>query len=85
MSNLNLYSVNWQDGMLITQRHLMDQEKYFEELVRWHALNTGYGYGLISKSFTGKATLNLNLTVNGDRLRVEVSRCQALTPGGHYI
>ena len=24
MSDLNLYSVNWQDGMLITQRHLMD-------------------------------------------------------------
>ncbi len=85
MSDLNLYSVNWQDGMLITQRHLMDQEKYFEELTRWMALNTGFGYGLVSKSSIGKPALNLNLTVNGDILRVEVSRCQALTPGGFYI
>lgn len=85
MSDLNLYSVNWQDGMLITQRHLMDQEKYLEELARWQALNTGFGYGLVSKSSAGKPTLNLNLTVNGDKLRVEISRCQALTAGGHYI
>jgi len=85
MSDLSLYSVNWQDGMLITQRHLMDQEKYLEELARWQALNTGFGYGLVSKSSAGKPTLNLNLTVNGDKLRVEVSRCQALTAGGHYI
>lgn len=85
MSDLNLYSVNWQDGMLITQHHLMDQEKYCEELTRWQALNAGFGYGLVSKSSAGRPSLNLNLTVNGDKLRVEVNRCQALTSGGHYI
>lgn len=85
MSDLSLYSVNWQDGMLITQRHLKDQEKYFEELSRWQAANAGFGFGLVSKSFNGKNSLNLNLTVSGDLVRAEVDRCQALTPGGHYI
>jgi hypothetical protein len=85
MNDLRLYSVNWQDGMLITQKHLKDQETYFEELVRWYALKGGDNYGLIRKSYSGKPALSLNLSVGGNRLRVEVVRCEALTPDGHYI
>jgi hypothetical protein len=85
MSDLRLYSVNWQDGMLITQQHLKDQERYLEELVQWHALRTGDNYGLIRKSFSGKPALNLNVSISGNRLRVEVVRCQAVTPDGRYI
>jgi len=85
MSDLSLYSINWQDGMLITQRHLRDQEKYFEDLIRWHTLQTGDRFGLVRKSFSGKPPLSLNLSVSGNRLRVEVVRCQALTPDGHFI
>jgi hypothetical protein len=85
MSDLNLYSVNWQDGMLITQQHLKDQEKYFEHLIRWHATSAGDNYGLIKRSSSGKSALESNLSVNGNRVRVDVIRCQAITPGGHYI
>jgi len=85
MNDLRLYSVNWQDGMLITQKHLRDQEKYFEELTRWHALKLGDNYGLVGKSFSGKSALSLNLSMSGKRLKVEVARCQALTPDGSYI
>jgi hypothetical protein len=85
MSDLRLYSVNWQDGMLITQRHLVDQERYFEDLARWYALRIGDYYGLVRKSFSGQPALNLNLAVSGNRLRVEVVRCQAVTPDGVYI
>ncbi|UCD94760.1 MAG: hypothetical protein JSU69_01535 [Candidatus Zixiibacteriota bacterium] len=85
MSDLNLHSVNWQDGMLITQQHLKDQERYFEELARWHALRVGDNYGLVKKSFSEKPALALNATVSGNRLMVEIVRCQALTPDGHYI
>jgi len=85
MTDLNLYSVNWQDGMLITQQHLKDQEKYFEELARWYALNVGDCYGLVRKSFSGRAALSMNLSISGSRLRVEVVRCQALTPDGGLI
>ena len=85
MSDLNLYSVNWQDGMLLTQQHLKSQEKYFEDLARWYATSAGDNFGLIRKSLSGQPALNLNLIVSGSRLRVEVLRCQAITPGGYYI
>jgi len=84
MSDMKLHSVNWQDGMLISQRHLTDQERYFEELVRWYGLFPGDNYGLVRKTAAAEA-LTLNLIMSGGRLRVEVIRCQALTPGGHYI
>ncbi|MFQ6008879.1 MAG: hypothetical protein ACE5K8_08025 [Candidatus Zixiibacteriota bacterium] len=85
MSDLNLYSVNWQDGMLITQQHLKDQEKYFEDLARWYALDVSDRFGLVRKNFSGKPALSLNLSMSGDRLLVEVVRCQAITPDGSII
>jgi hypothetical protein len=85
MSDLRLYSVNWQDGMLISRQHLRDQEKYFEELIQWHAFHAGDHFGLARKSAAGKAALSLTMSVSGRRLRVEVTRCQALTPDGSYI
>jgi hypothetical protein len=85
MSDLSLYSVNWQDGMLITQQHLKDQERYFEDLIRWHTFDIGDKYGLVKKSHSGKPALSLNATASGNKLRVEVVRCQAITPDGTYI
>jgi len=85
MSDLRLYSVNWQDGMLITQKHLKDQELYFEELTRWYALQVGDRYGLVRKSASGQPALSLTLGVSGNRLRVEITRCQAVAPDGTYI
>ncbi len=85
MSDFRLYSVNWQDGMLITREHLRDQEKYFEELVKWHAMQAGDRYGLIRRSRSGRPALSLNLSVSGNRLQVEVVRCQAVTSGGAYM
>jgi hypothetical protein len=85
MSDFKLYSVNWQDGMLITQKHLREQERYLEHLSQWHAIQGGDNYGLIRKSFSGRSALSLNLSVSGNRLRVTVDNCQALTPDGHYI
>jgi hypothetical protein len=85
MSDFNLYSVNWQDGMLISRQHLQEQERYLEQLARWHAANIGDIYGLVRKSRSGKSALSLNLSVSGNRLRVEVVRCQGLTPDGQYI
>jgi hypothetical protein len=85
MSDMNLNSVNWQDGMIVTHQNFKDQEKYLENLMRWHAINTEDHYGLIRKSYTGKSALELRISKDGARLRVEVIRCQALTPNGHCI
>lgn len=85
MSDLNLYSINWQDGMLISQQHLRDQEKYIDELARWHAMAVGDQYGLVRKSVSGKPALTITPSMSGNRLTVEVTRCQAILPDGLYI
>ncbi|HVP07432.1 MAG TPA: hypothetical protein VMS71_06285 [Candidatus Acidoferrum sp.] len=85
MSDFNLYSVNWQDGMLISRQHLKDQEAYFQELTRWYAGSIGDHYGLVRKSLSGQPALSLNMSIQGSHLRVEVLRCQAITPDGSFI
>jgi len=85
MSDLNLYSVNWQDGMLLTQQHLKDQETYLENLARWYGVNVGDRFGLIRKSFDGQPALIMSLSVMANRLIVELVRCQAVTPDGSVI
>ena len=85
MSDINLYSVNWQDGMLINQRHLKDQERFLEELVRWYSMHMGDNFGLVVKSYDAKPPLSMTMHRNGRRLTVEIQRCQALTPEGYYI
>jgi hypothetical protein len=85
MKDFNLYSVNWQDGMLISEQHLRDQESHFEELARWYAVSAGDAFGLVRKSSSGKPALSLNLSHSGNRLRVGVIRCQALLPDGSYV
>lgn len=85
MSDLKLYSVNWKDGMLITQQHLKDQESYFEDLARWYNSGIGDTYGLVKKSLSGKPAISLDTTASGDKLRVSIARCQAVTPDGSFI
>ncbi len=71
--------------MLLTQQHLKDQEKFLEELTRWYVMNVGDHYGLVRKDISGKPALSLDLSLHGDLLRVEVIRCQAVTPDGGVI
>jgi len=85
MSDIKLHSVNWQDGMLISRRHLKDQERFLEDLVRWYAQSPGDNFGLLKLHGEGDESLSFNLTAGGGRLKVELTRCHALTPGGRYI
>ncbi|MEW6051224.1 MAG: hypothetical protein AB1644_09225 [Candidatus Zixiibacteriota bacterium] len=85
MADFRLYSVNWQDGMLITRQHLKDQESYFEELSRWYAAGVADHYGLVRKSLSGKPALSMNMSLQGNRLVVEVLHCEALTPDGSFV
>ncbi|MBN2183971.1 MAG: hypothetical protein JW746_01455 [Candidatus Krumholzibacteriota bacterium] len=84
MSDFKLNSTNWQDGMLLTMGHLRDQDRYFEELVRWHATGADDNYGLVKKR-KDQPSLILNSTLSSNRLIVEVKRCQALLPCGAFI
>ncbi|MCU0639934.1 MAG: hypothetical protein MUF59_08700 [Candidatus Krumholzibacteria bacterium] len=84
MDEFKLQSVNWQDGMLLTMGHLRAQERYFEELVRWHAFGANDIYGLAKKD-SAQPPLKIDATMSGSRLRVEVKRCEALLPCGTAV
>ena len=84
MDEFKLQSVNWQDGMLLTMGHLRAQEGYFEELVRWHAFGANDIYGLAKKD-SAQPPLKIDATMSGNRLRVEVKRCQAVLPCGAAV
>jgi hypothetical protein len=85
MSDFNLWSVNWKDGMLVSQRHLLQQEKYFEELVRWMLYHLPGGYGLVKNYLHMGDPLELDLVLEGDILRVTLTSCVAVTSAGHLI
>ena len=85
MSDFKLYSVNWQDGMLISQAHLHDQQAYFETVHRWYAATAGNGFGLVKRTDSAEPALSLNFAANGPNVRVELQRCQAVLPGGNWV
>jgi len=85
MSHFRLYSTNWQDGMLITEQHLKDQEKYFEELLRWYKADPHLNYGLVCNTSTNEPSLSLNCLATTGKLQVTVTNCQAITPDGSPI
>lgn len=85
MDNFNLWSVNWKDGMLVSQRHLKEQERYFEELLRWTLFHLPHEYGLIRNPLHIGDSLDLDVVMEGDILRVSLRACIAVTPDGHLI
>jgi hypothetical protein len=85
MNNFNLWSVNWKDGMLVSQTHLLQQEKYFEELVRWILYHLPHSYGLLKNRAHVGDPLELEAVLEGDILRVMLTSCVAITPAGCLI
>jgi len=85
MSDIKLHSVNWQDGMLISRLHLKLQEQFLENLVRWYRQSPGDNFGLLRLSGERDESSSFTLSAAGGRLKVELTRCHALTPGGRYV
>lgn len=85
MNDFNLWSVNWKDGMLVSQTHILQQEKYFEELSRWLLYHLPHSYGLVKNRMHVGDPLELEMVLEGDVLRVTLTSCVAITPAGHLI
>ena len=85
MSDIKLHSVNWQDGMLISRLHLQQQEQFLENLVRWYRQSPGDNFGLLKLFGESDESLGFTMSVTGGRLKLELTHCHALTPGGRYV
>jgi hypothetical protein len=90
---INLGSVNWEFGMLLTPRHFQLQERYFEASLLWMLRYTTAGYGLVgagcrvTEADRGAVKYDPVIYVDGNEnsLRVSVTQCRALTPGGCIV
>jgi hypothetical protein len=85
MNDFSLWSVNWKDGMLVSQKHLKEQERYFEELLRWTLFHLPHEYGLVKNPLHMGDPLDVSFTMEGDVFRVSLRTCTAVTPAGHLI
>jgi hypothetical protein len=86
LRRLDLTSVNWWDGMLVSRAHFEAQERYHEEALRWLAR---YGlplHGLLPASTGDAPPLQIRASFESEnRLRVEVLHCRAVTRDGTLI
>ncbi len=83
---LDLGSVNWWDGMLIAQSHLLEQERYHDELLRWLARHGLPLYGILPSPTGDGPALEVRASLEGEgRLRVELLHCRALTLDGSAV
>ena len=82
MASFRLLSVNWKDGMLVEARHLLEQEGYLDEMVRWSLAHALTGFGLVPPRAGQPEPLAVEVTAADGQASVRVRRCVALLPSG---
>ena len=91
--DLNLNSVNWEHGMLLTPDHFLRQERYFDSALLWALRFTTNAYGLVGggprllELERGAARFDPIVTLSEDEesLHIAVSQCRGLTPAGCIV
>lgn len=90
---INLNSVNWTQGMLLTPEHLLRQERYFDSALLWaiHYALDGYGLvgsgGRVEPAERGAAKHDpvIDIDDDGEAIKVSVSQCRGINPSGDII
>ncbi len=90
---LNLRSVNWEHGMLLTPEHFLRQEQYLESLSAWSLRYLAAGNGLVGggvripESDLGTVRFDPEVTLSetAEHLDISVSRARGITPAGTIV
>ena len=90
---INLGSVNWAQGMLLTPEHFLKQERYFDSALLWaiHFAMDGYGLvgsgGRVEPVERGAAKHDpvIDIDDDGETIKVSVSQCRGISPSGDII
>jgi hypothetical protein len=91
--DIDLTSVNWEFGMLLTPRHFLRQERYFEASLLWTLRYATSGFGLVGagprveESERGAVRYDPVVSLEQDdaSVTISISQCRALTPGGMIV
>lgn len=85
MDDLNIWGVNWLDGMLVTGKHFNQEQGFIRNLTRFATLALAPGYG-IAKWVNDKAEpLEVMVTADGKQVNVVVNHCAAILPNGGVV
>jgi hypothetical protein len=90
---IDLRSVNWSQGMFLTPDHFLRQERYFDSALLWllhYALPSAGIVGggpRVESADRGAARFDpvVDVEDSGDTLKISVTQCRAVTPGGAII
>ena len=91
--DLQLRSVNWEHGMLLTPDHFLRQERYLESLNAWGMRYLAQGSGLVGggvrlpESDLGTIRFDPEVSLNetAEYLDVSVNRARGVTPNGSIV
>jgi hypothetical protein len=91
--DVNLSSVNWEHGMLLTPEHFLRQEEYIDSALLWVLRYATNAYGLVGggprvpESERGAVRHDPIVVVDedADSLRLSVTQCRGLTPAGCIV
>src|SRR5262247_2828691 len=91
--DIDLGSVNWAQGMLLTPEHFLRQERYFDSALLWaiHYALDGYGLvgsgGRVEPADRGAARHDpvIDIDDDGEAIKVSVSQCRGISPSGDII
>ena len=91
--DINLSSVNWTQGMLLTPEHFLRQEKNFDSALLWAIHYALDGYGLVGSGGrvepvergTARHDPVIDIDDDGEAIKVSVSQCRGISPSGDII
>jgi hypothetical protein len=82
------WAVNWQDGMLVSAKHFVDQQRYTDNLAKrlLGAISLDYGLVLDPLDPTPETSLSWRVEQPSERrLEVYLTSCRAIAPDGRLI
>ena len=91
--DIDLSSVHWTQGMLLTPEHFLRQERYFDSSLLWMMRYAADAYGLVGAGARSNpaergAALHdpvVNIDDDGEVLKVSVTQCRGISPSGDII
>lgn len=92
-NHIDLQSVNWEYGMLLSPEHLLRQERYIDSTFLWVLRYCTQAYGLIgagprvesAERGAAKHDPVVEVVDDGDEMKVSVSQCRGVSPSGDII
>ncbi len=85
MDDLNVWGVNWIDGMLVSSKHFNQQQDFAVDLNRWCISALSPGYGLAQRAGDQGEPLEVQVRRDGDQISVSVKQCTAILPNGSLV